>query len=297
MAEKPKLDKSQFKIASLPLLDEKISANLQMYSGYIPVTDYNSKYFFWLVKGSSKATKNRNLFFWLNGGPGCSSMDGMFLENGPIRFSSDGNQLVLNKFGWWNEFDMVYVDQPPGTGYSLGVPFTSARQVISGFLSFFKEFQNLFDEYKDSGVNIYIGGESFAGTWVPGIAKEMLANQYPVKGLLLGNPWIDPLNQYPSYFDYAAKYGLLTGQFLKNAEAHWKTCAGELEAVPRHNNYAQCERIMEYILEESKDGGKMCINKYDYTLRDDGPNDGCGMAWPPGVNEMKLYLSVRSMIV
>lgn len=37
--------------------------------------------------------------------------------------------------------------------------------------------------------------------------------------------------------------------------------------------------------------GQNCINKYDYTLRDPGPYDGCGMAWPPGVDQMPLYLS------
>jgi hypothetical protein len=31
----------------------------------------------------------------------------------------------------------------------------------------------------------------------------------PVQGIAIGNGWIDGKNQYPAYFDYAVKHGLI----------------------------------------------------------------------------------------
>ena len=55
---------------------------------------------------------------WLNGGPGCSSMDGALMEVGPYRVTED-QKLIENK-GSWHEFaNLLFVDQPVGTGFSF----------------------------------------------------------------------------------------------------------------------------------------------------------------------------------
>jgi hypothetical protein len=54
-------------------------------------------------------------------------------------------------------------------------------------------------------------------------------------------------------------------------------------------NIDKCESILNHVLEESRETG-FCINKYDYTLRDSGQHQQCGMSWPDGVVEMKEYL-------
>ena len=57
------------------------------------------------------------LVVWLTGGPGCSLA--IFYENGPFKIN-DNLTLKLNPYSWNTNANMLYVDQPVGTGYSYG---------------------------------------------------------------------------------------------------------------------------------------------------------------------------------
>lgn len=64
------------------------------------------------------------------------------------------------------------VEQPVGTGFSIGTPkATSEEEVAQDFIKFFKNFEDLFGitNYK-----IYVTGESYAGRYVPYISAAML---------------------------------------------------------------------------------------------------------------------------
>lgn len=56
------------------------------------------------------------LVVWINGGPGSSSMFGLFLENGPLRVTKSGSgaddYLVgkSNEGSWVDLADMVFID-------------------------------------------------------------------------------------------------------------------------------------------------------------------------------------------
>lgn len=54
---------------------------------------------------------------WLTGGPGCASELAIFYENGPYEINDDLS-LKKNEFSWNNKANVIYVDQPVGTGYS-----------------------------------------------------------------------------------------------------------------------------------------------------------------------------------
>lgn len=198
-------------------------------------------------------------------------MDGMFLENGPFRFdiSQTPPPLVLNEKGWWKEMNVVYVDNPPGTGYSLGSYYTSSQQTADNFLIFLNEFMNIFPEYSDA--DIYLAGESFAGVWIPQIARTLLANKKKLKSIVMGSPWIDAANQYPANFEFSKKLNLIPpGKWMDLMVGLHAACVEELKETPKRNTYYHCERILDKVLEISEDGGEFCINKYDYRLRDKG---------------------------
>jgi carboxypeptidase C (cathepsin A) len=54
------------------------------------------------------------------GGPGCSSELATFAENGPWTFQDPSNvsSLVVNPQSWNQRANVVYIDQPVGTGFS-----------------------------------------------------------------------------------------------------------------------------------------------------------------------------------
>nr|CAD7447925.1 unnamed protein product [Timema bartmani] len=55
------------------------------------------------------------VILWLQGGPGSSSLFGLFTENGPYIYSLD-NQLERRQYSWSNKHHLIYIDNPVGTG-------------------------------------------------------------------------------------------------------------------------------------------------------------------------------------
>lgn len=96
-----------------------------VFSGYLKVKDtYKSKLGF-IFYGSQDAKTleevgKRPTIIWLNGGPGSSSQLGNFLELGPMLFARDGTKTrkTRNPHSWNNAYNVMFVDQPVGTGIS-----------------------------------------------------------------------------------------------------------------------------------------------------------------------------------
>lgn len=74
---------------------------------------------YWFFEARTDAS-TAPLTLWLNGGPGCSSMIGLFQEHGPCHFVNGETEPSLNEYSWNTVSNMLYVDQPIGTGFSYG---------------------------------------------------------------------------------------------------------------------------------------------------------------------------------
>lgn len=54
---------------------------------------------------------------FLGGGPGSTTFTDSF--GFPCTFNADGNSSTLNEFSWSNNANLLFVDQPAGTGFSF----------------------------------------------------------------------------------------------------------------------------------------------------------------------------------
>jgi carboxypeptidase D len=132
------------------------------------------------------------IVIWLNGGPGCSSLEGFFQENGPWTWMPGTLLPVENPYTWANLSNMLWVEQPVGTGFSQGQVTAHGQEDISqDFIKWFKNWQTTFGvkNYK-----IFVTGESYAGRYVPYISSAMLntnnTEYYNLSGALIYDPSI-----------------------------------------------------------------------------------------------------------
>jgi hypothetical protein len=104
-------------VRDLPGLDNN-KEKLTHYAGLLPGdAKTGGKIFYWLFNAAQNAD-TAPLVIWLNGGPGCSSMDGLWLELGPFRLEGPKMaNIKVNPSSWHNAANIMFVDQPVGTGY------------------------------------------------------------------------------------------------------------------------------------------------------------------------------------
>ena len=130
--------------AALPLVDFDVG---ESYAGLLPIGDgAGSELYFWFFPSTSPvAHKNREILIYLTGGPGCSSIGELLQQNGPLLWQPGTFQPIQNKWSWHRLTNVVWVDQPVGTGFSQGVPIaTREEDVAKQFLGWWKNFVNTF---------------------------------------------------------------------------------------------------------------------------------------------------------
>uniref|UniRef100_A0A7I4Y6X6 Peptidase S10 domain containing protein n=1 Tax=Haemonchus contortus TaxID=6289 RepID=A0A7I4Y6X6_HAECO len=90
--------------------------NFKHYSGFFQVSDTHLLHY-WFVESQNEPYKDP-LIFWFNGGPGCSSLEGLLKDMGPYSVNFDGKSLRENPYSWNKMASVVYIESPAGVGYS-----------------------------------------------------------------------------------------------------------------------------------------------------------------------------------
>ena len=129
----------QYFVQSLPDVPFDLG---EMYSGLVPIdTNNKSRALFFLFEPKLGAPVDE-ITIWLNGGPGCSSLAGFFQENGRFLWQAGTYSPSINPYSWVNLTNMLWVEQPVGTGFSIGTPTaTTQEETAQDFIKFFKNFQ------------------------------------------------------------------------------------------------------------------------------------------------------------
>lgn len=229
------------------------------------------------------------------------------MELGPYRVGP-GGKLSYND-GSWDEFaNVLFVDNPVGTGYSYvdtDSYLHELPEMADQFIIFLEKFFKIFPEYEHD--DIYLAGESYAGQHLPYVAQAMLKrnkdtttaaeHKWNLKGVLIGNGWISPLEQYQSYTEFAFAEGLIRGGTPQadQVDSALNACLTELGkpgGADRITTQA-CEDVLTTILQVTKEGNT-CYNMYDIRLRDISPS--CGMSWPPDLTNVTPYLRREDVV-
>lgn len=182
-----------YAVDSLPEVDFDIG---ELYSGNVPIDSNDTSRSLFFVFAPTLGEPVEEVTIWLNGGPGCSSLEGFFQENGPFTWQPGTLAPVRNPYSWVNLTNMLWVDQPVGTGYTTGnATATSQFETAQDFVKFFKNWEEIFGitNYK-----IYVTGESYAGRYVPYISAAMLdqndTEYFNLSGALVYDPCIGDFN-------------------------------------------------------------------------------------------------------
>ena len=110
----------------------ELNSSVKSYSGYVDVAE-NEHYFFWFFEARNVDPSTAPLTVWINGGPGSSSMIGLFQELGPCRIDEDGN-VVDNPYAWNNVSNVVFIDQPAQVGHSYSQAISAYQDPSTGYI-------------------------------------------------------------------------------------------------------------------------------------------------------------------
>ncbi|KAL5774976.1 hypothetical protein ACOSP7_012533 [Xanthoceras sorbifolium] len=177
------------------------------FSGYVTVNQMHGRALFYWLTESSTTPQKKPLVLWLNGGPGCSSVAyGASEEIGPFRINRTGSSLYLNKYSWNREANLLFLESPAGVGFSytntsVNLEDSGDSRTAEDALTFLIRWMSRFPQYKYR--ELYIAGESYAGHYVPQLAKKIhdynkayLRPIINLKGFIVGNAVSD--NYYDS---------------------------------------------------------------------------------------------------
>lgn len=156
------------------------------------------------------------LIYWSNGGPGASSMFGLLTELGPLLWNQLSKETdeyritgiptpIYNPYSWTKLGHLLIFDQPAPVGFSFcemanqtsskssimdcaGLAWTdelAAQNSFRALQTFFQKYPGLLKR------DLYLTGESYAGIYIPTLAREILntqaAQNFSLRGFAVGD--------------------------------------------------------------------------------------------------------------
>ena len=231
-------------VSSLPSLEGELPSKL--YSGFLDV-EGTTKRLHYLFAESQGSPAEDPVVLWLNGGPGCSSLEGFFYEHGSVIVSDahappnanfDGSDssnansshtLVHNEWTWSKSANVIYLEAPAGVGFSYDAasgagstqPTAGDNSTAADNLAALDAFFTKFPEYQKN--EFYVSGESYGGVYVPTLSLKILqagsAFKGNMAGYLVGNGVFDWEDAQPTHIEMAAGHGFVSAPFAAEAQS------------------------------------------------------------------------------
>ncbi|XP_046676420.1 venom serine carboxypeptidase-like isoform X2 [Homalodisca vitripennis] len=206
----PLLEKGDYKSAQLLSKVEPDIGNVTSYSGFFTVNkECGSNLFFWFFPAQKESWRDAPLILWLQGGPGATSLYGIFEEIGP--FSSYAEGLEKRNSSWNIDNNLLIIDQPVGVGYSFTEEGCYAENETAVGEDLYKavvQFHELFPNFQKN--KFFIFGESYAGHYIPALGHTIHKHnpsasvKINLVAMAIGNGFSDAKTQsdYGNYLYY-----------------------------------------------------------------------------------------------
>jgi vitellogenic carboxypeptidase-like protein len=222
------------------------------FSGFLTVNaTTSSNSFFWYFPPLNGNASSPTLL-WLQGGPGSSSLFGLFYEIGPYFVTSDLN-LVSNPNSWNKDHGLLFLDNPVNTGFSFSPSddgyARSSDDYSSTLYEAIRQFYILFPELQNNP--FIITGESYAGKYIPAMALRIAQKnsagsvpKVPLVGIAVGDGLVDPLNMVAGYPDLIFQFGLADSAQKVVLESYSANFASAVESGDYLEAYRQFDLMI-----------------------------------------------------
>ncbi|XP_057972885.1 serine carboxypeptidase-like 25 isoform X2 [Malania oleifera] len=226
--------------------------SFQQFSGYVTVNHAAGRALFYWLTESSHLPFSKPLVVWLNGGPGCSSVAyGASEEIGPFRINKTASGLYLNPFAWNSLANLLFLESPAGVGFSYSntssdILHTGDRRTAEDSLEFLIRWLERFPRYRNR--EVYLTGESYAGHYVPQLAREIMIyntkSKRPInlKGIMVGNAVTDNYYDNLGTVTYWWSHAMISDRTYRQLI---NTCD-----FRREKESDQCESLYNYAMDQ-----------------------------------------------
>jgi carboxypeptidase C (cathepsin A) len=189
-------------------------------------------------------------------------MNALFTGNGPLRVAETGDHedfdiTYVPNDSWVGLGDLMWIDQPVGTGWSYGEHAAqSLDEIGNDFVTFMLNFYEEFPVYKTR--DLVLTGESFAGKFLSYSTRAILEYNadnsnsftFPIQSLTLYNPLVDTPTERLHQHELPFAIGLFDEFQIDQVEVLRRRCE---EAVSRgwgpDDQAAACKNILNYATE------------------------------------------------
>jgi len=149
------------------------------------------------------------------------------------------------------------VDQPVGTGFSYADSIvdyvTDEDEIAEDMYQFLQQFFKIYPQY--ANLAFFVTGESYAGHYIPAISHRIMQGNnnkeglyINLKGLAIGNGWVDPIVQYAGYAAFAYKNNLIGEAAYYAWNATYLACEALIESGLWFLALEECQLMVEGIL-------------------------------------------------
>ncbi|KAI3997175.1 hypothetical protein MKX01_009019 [Papaver californicum] len=240
--------------------------------GYVQVRP-KAHMFWWHYKSPYRVddpSKPWPIILWLQGGPGASGVGiGNFQEIGPL-----DNFLNPRNSTWLKKADLLFVDNPVGTGYSYveddNAYVKTDEEAATDLTTLLKKLFNKNEQLQKSP--LYVVAESYGGKYAVtlglSVVKTIKAGHLKLKfgGVALGDSWISPLDYVFSWGPLLKDLSRLDNKGLAKSKILAQQIKRQIEAGEFVNATDSWGNLEEVIV-----AGSNSVDFYNFML--DSAND------------------------